>query len=240
MLIALPNADGSFTATLFLPLEGVPSFAALRSPQAIDEFLSANFPDARALMPDCVAEFQRHPTGFLGTVRARTWSAAGAAALIGDAAHAIVPFHGQGMNCCFEDCLEMDACLDGASSWEAVFDDFYARRKPNADAIAEMALENYLEMRERVADPHFRLQQALALELERRHPRRFIPRYSMVMFHHEISYRTAEERGGVQAEILAELTRGAQSLADVDYARAESLVEARLPALADLSSVMKL
>jgi kynurenine 3-monooxygenase len=240
MLIALPNADGSFTATLFLPLEGVPSFAALRSPQAIDAFLSANFPDARTLMPDCVAEFQRHPTGFLGTVRARTWSAAGAAALIGDAAHAIVPFHGQGMNCCFEDCLEMDACLDGASSWEAVFDDFYARRKPNADAIAEMALENYLEMRERVADPHFRLQQALALELERRHPRRFIPRYSMVMFHHEISYRTAEERGGVQAEILAELTRGAQSLADVDYARAESLVEARLPALADLSSVMKL
>jgi kynurenine 3-monooxygenase len=245
MLIALPNQDGSFTATLFLPLEGTSSFAALRSPQAIDEFLSASFPDARALMPDCVAEFQRHPTGSLGTVRARTWAAAGAAALIGDAAHAIVPFHGQGMNCCFEDCLEFDACLEGASPWEhapwaRVFAEFYARRKPNADAIAEMALENYLEMRERVADPHFRLQQSLAIELERRHPRRFIPRYSMVMFHHEISYRTAQQRGRVQAEILAELTRGAESLADVDYARAERLVEAALPALADLSSVMKL
>jgi kynurenine 3-monooxygenase len=240
MLIALPNQDGSFTATLFLPLEGTPSFAALRSPQAIDEFLSANFPDARVLMPDCVAEFQRHPTGFLGTVRARTWSAAGTAALIGDAAHAIVPFHGQGMNCCFEDCLEFDACLEGAPSWESVFAKFYARRKPNADAIAEMALENYLEMRERVADPHFRLQQSLALELERRYPRRFIPRYSMVMFHHEISYRTAQERGRVQAQLLAELTSEARSLADVDYVRAESLVEAALPALSDLSSVMKL
>ena len=240
MLIALPNQDGSFTATLFLPLQGISSFAALRSPQAIDEFLAANFPDARALMPDCVAEFQRHPTGFLGTVHARTWAAAGAAALIGDAAHAIVPFHGQGMNCCFEDCLEFDACLEGASSWERVFAEVYARRKPNADAIAEMALENYLEMRERVADPRFRLQQSLALELERRYPRRFIPRYSMVMFHHEISYRTAQQRGRVQTELLAELTREAQSLADVDYARAQRLIEAALPALSDLSSVMKL
>jgi kynurenine 3-monooxygenase len=191
-------------------------------------------------MPDCVAEFQRHPTGFLGTVHARTWSAAGAAALIGDAAHAIVPFHGQGMNCCFEDCLEFDACLEGASSWERVFAEVYARRKPNADAIAEMALENYLEMRELVADPHFLLQQSLALELERRYPRRFIPRYSMVMFHHEISYRTAQERGRVQAQILAELTREAASLADVDYARAARLVEAELPEFSDLSSVMKL
>jgi kynurenine 3-monooxygenase len=245
MLIALPNQDGSFTATLFLPLQGISSFAALRSPQAIDEFLSANFPDARALMPDCVAEFQRHPTGFLGTVHARTWAAAGAAALIGDAAHAIVPFHGQGMNCCFEDCLEFDDCLEGASSWERVpwervFEKVYMRRKPNADAIAEMALENYLEMRERVADPHFRLQQSLALELERRYPQRFIPRYSMVMFHHEIPYLTAQERGRVQAQILADLSREARSLADVDYARAERLIEAALPALSDLSSVMKL
>jgi kynurenine 3-monooxygenase len=245
MLIALPNQDGSFTATLFLPLQGIASFAALRSPAAIDEFLTANFPDARALMPDCVAEFQRHPTGFLGTVRARTWAAAGTAALIGDAAHAIVPFHGQGMNCCFEDCLEFDACLEGASSWESVpwarvFSEFYARRKPNADAIADMALENYLEMRELVADPRFRLQHSLALELERRYPQRFIPRYSMVMFHHEISYRTAQERGRVQAQILAELTREAATLADVDYARAERLIEALLPALVDLSSVIKL
>ena len=240
MLIALPNQDGSFTATLFLPLEGPSSFASLSSPPAIDAFLSASFPDVRALMPDCVEEFQRHPTGSLGTVHAHTWQTAGTAALIGDAAHAIVPFHGQGMNCCFEDCLEFDACLAGASSWERVFAEFYARRKPNADAIAEMALENYLEMRERVADPRFRLQQSLALELERRHPRRFIPRYSMVMFHHEIPYRTAQERGRIQARLLAELTDGIRTLDEVDYARAERGVESALPALADLSSVMKL
>jgi kynurenine 3-monooxygenase len=103
-----------------------------------------------------------------------------------------------------------------------------------------MALENYLEMRELVADLHFRLQQSLALELERRFPQRFIPRYSMVMFHHEISYRTAQERGRIQAQILAELTREAATLADVDYVRAERLIGALLPALADLSSVMKL
>jgi len=233
-----------------LPLEGASSFASLSSPPAIDAFLSASFPDARALMPACVEEFQRHPTGFLGTVHARPWQAAGGAALIGDAAHAIVPFHGQGMNCCFEDCLEFDACVEAASSgqpvpgprvpWARVFADFYARRKPNADAIAEMALENYQEMRERVADPHFRLQQSLALELERRHPRRFIPRYSMVMFHHEIPYRTAQERGRVQAQLLAELTAGAHSLADIDYARAERGIESALPVLSDLSSVMKL
>jgi kynurenine 3-monooxygenase len=149
------------------------------------------------------------------------------------------------MNCCFEDCLEFDACLAGAASWERVpwalvFAEVYARRKPNADAIAEMALENYLEMRERVADPHFRLEQSLALELERRYPRRFIPRYSMVMFHHEISYRTAQQRGRIQAELLAELTAGAESLADIDYARAERAVESALSELPDLSSVMKL
>ena len=240
MLIALPNQDGSFTATLFLPLQGAVSFAALRSTRAIDDFLSANFADAHALMPQGSADFQRNPTGSLGTVYAAGWHAGGTAALIGDSAHAIVPFHGQGMNCCFEDCVEFDAVLAGHSSWEAVFADFYARRKPNTDAIAEMALDNYLEMRERVADPKFRLQQALALELESRYPQRFVPRYSMVMFHHEISYRTALQRGAVQARLLADLTQNVDTLAAVDYARAARCVEAELPALPALSNVMKL
>jgi kynurenine 3-monooxygenase len=240
MLIALPNEDGSFTATLFLPAKGPLSFASLTSPRAIEEFLSTSFPDARELMPDCVSEFQRNPTGFLGTVYAQGWHVGGIAALIGDAAHAIVPFHGQGLNCCFEDCVEFDACMNRSSSWESLFTEFYANRKPNTDAIAGMALENYLEMRERVADPKFRLQQALALELERRFPLRFVPRYSMVMFHHEISYQTAQQRGGVQARLLAELTAGVETLADVDYARAARDIESRLAPLADLSSVTKL
>lgn len=230
MLIALPNADGSFTATLFLAKHGAASFDTLTEPAAIGAFLSEWFPDARALMPDCVREFESHPTGFLGTVSAGPWSHQGMAALIGDSAHAIVPFHGQGMNCCFEDCLELDACLEDGGSWTRVFEDYFARRKANTDAIAEMALDNYLEMRERVANPKFQLQQALALELERRFPQRFIPRYSMVMFHHEIPYRTALERGAAQARLLDELTAGAAaSLADVDFARAEREIAASLP-----------
>jgi kynurenine 3-monooxygenase len=240
MLIALPNEDGSFTATLFLPARGALSFASLDTARAIEAFLSESFPDARALMPDCVAEFQRRPTGFLGTVYARGWHARDAAALIGDAAHAIVPFHGQGMNCCFEDCVELDACLDRSAGWEPAFERFFASRKPNTDAIAQMALENYLEMREHVADPKFRLQHSLALELERRFPQRFIPRYSMVMFHHEIAYRTALERGAIQTRLLAELTENVATLAAVDYARAAREIESRLAPLPTLSSVTKL
>jgi kynurenine 3-monooxygenase len=238
MLIALPNEDGSFTATLFLAKQGEVSFASLTGTAAIERFLSRNFPDARELMPDCIAEFKDHPVGFLGTVSARPWAHQGMTALIGDSAHAIVPFHGQGMNCCFEDCVEFDACVGRHSSagrdfsWERVFAEFGALRKPNTDAIAAMALDNYLEMRERVAHPKFQLQQALSLELERRFPQRFIPRYSMVMFHHEIPYQTALMRGALQAQLLTELTEGAvSSLGDVDFERAEHEIRARLAPL---------
>jgi kynurenine 3-monooxygenase len=232
MLIALPNEDGSFTATLFLAKHGEVSFENLTEAAAIDRFLSRSFPDARELMPDCIAEFKDHPVGFLGTVSASPWHYRGMTALIGDSAHAIVPFHGQGMNCCFEDCMEFDACRAKHASWERVFAEFGALRKPNTDAIAAMALDNYLEMRERVARPKFQLQQALSLELERRFPQRFIPRYSMVMFHHEIPYQTALRRGTVQAELLAELTAGAVStLTDIDFERAEQEIRARLAPL---------
>ena len=229
MLIALPNEDGSFTATLFLAKRGAQSFESLTETAAIEEFLSRSFPDARKLMPNCIAEFKDHPVGFLGTVSAAPWGYTGMAALIGDSAHAMVPFHGQGMNCCFEDCAEFDACMGRHSSWESVFTEFGALRKPNTDAIAAMALDNYLEMRERVAHPKFQLQQALSLELERRFPQRFIPRYSMVMFHHEIPYQAALQRGTVQAQLLAELTAGTVSgLEDIDFERAENEINSRL------------
>ncbi len=233
MLIALPNTDGSFTATLFLPKLGTVSFASLRDAGSVDEFLTRNFPDARELMPDALAQFSAHPVGFLGTVAAQPWHCQAQATLIGDAAHAMVPFHGQGMNCCFEDCIEFDACVARrASSWETLFAEFGAGRKPNTDAIAAMALENYMEMRESVAKPKFQLQQALSLELERRFPQRFIPRYSMVMFHHEIPYLTAQRRGAQQSEILSALTRGAvHTLPEVDFALAEREILSRLPPL---------
>ena len=229
MLIALPNTDGSFTATLFLANRGEVSFESLSTAAQIRRFLSTQFPDVYALMPDCVAEFAANPTGFLGTVYADRWSVGGAAALIGDSAHAIVPFHGQGMNCCFEDCVEFDACLDRHSDWQSLFAQFFANRKPDTDAIAAMALDNYLEMRERVADQRFRLQQTLALELERRHPLRFIPRYSMVMFHHEIPYHVAQSRGLIQTRLLAALTDAAATLDDVDYAHAAGEINRTLP-----------
>ena len=127
----------------------------------------------------------------------------------------MVPFHGQGMNCCFEDCIEFDACAARHASWEAVFAEFGAARKPNTDAIAAMALENYMEMRESVADPKFQLQQALSLELERRFPQRFIPRYSMVMFHHEIPYLTAQRarRRTDRNPVRSDARRGRYALA---------------------------
>jgi kynurenine 3-monooxygenase len=236
MLIALPNDDGSFTATIFLPKRGQTSFESLRDAAAIDAFLSRHFPDARAAMPNCVAEFKDHPVGFLGSVSAGPWHASGQALLIGDAAHAMVPFHGQGMNCCFEDCIEFDQCAARHFSWQAAFREFGTARKPNTDAITAMARENYLEMRSHVADPKFQLQQALSLELERRFPRRFIPRYSMVMFHHEIPYRTAQERGAIQAAILDELTAGAaSSIPEIDFERAARQIIARLEPLESIA-----
>ncbi len=232
MLIALPNADGSFTATLFLPKHGAVSFDALQSPDAIDRFLSTNFADVRAAMPDCVAEFQANPTGVLGTVRAQPWAAHGTL-LIGDAAHAIVPFHGQGMNCCFEDCVVFDGCVGRHTDWKRACTEFFDLRKADTDAIAAMALENYREMRERVVEPKFLLQQAVSRELERRHPRRFIPRYTMVTFRHDIAYRTALERGNIQARLLADLTRDVDTLDEVDFERAGREIALSLAVLPD-------
>ncbi len=228
MLIALPNPDGSFTATLFLQRQ---RFDSLREPDKIEQFLQESFPDAAALMPARIREFLQHPTGLLGTVYTQPWHVGDSVLLLGDAAHAIVPFHGQGMNCCFEDCVEFDALLDRHESWEGLFDDFERLRKPNTDAIATMALENYLEMRERVVDARYQLQKLLSLELEKRHPRRFVPRYSMVSFHPEIGYATAEARGRVQQQILDDLTRHAASLAQIDYERAAAAINASLSPL---------
>ena len=229
MLIALPNTDGSFTATLFLPAQGSESFASLTSPQSVREFFARHFPDAAALIPDLERDFFAHPTGSMVTVRAAPWHVRDRLLLIGDAAHAVVPFHGQGMNCAFEDCVSLVDLLDRHTQWETVFSEFERARKPNADAIAEMALDNYVEMRDTVRHARFQLQKSLSLELERRYPQHFIPRYSMVMFHHEIPYATALERGRLQQQLLDDLSAGIESVEQVDWTRAAELVRARLP-----------
>ena len=228
MLIALPNLDGSFTATLFLPNEGAESFASLRDAASVREFFHRHFPDALALMPNVADEFATRPTGIMGTVRCDRWSSAAGLLLIGDAAHAITPFHGQGMNCAFEDCSQLAALLASDDAWSSVFSRFEQLRKPNTDAIAAMAIENYLEMRDTVRDPKFQLQKMLSLHLERAFPGRFIPRYSMVMFHARIPYAVAYERGRIQSAILNTLTQQATTLDDVDMAQAATLIDSRL------------
>lgn len=230
MLIALPNTDGSFTATLFLARHGMQSFAALEDAAAVTAFFAQEFPDVLPLIPDLSAQFAAHPQGQLGTVHCAPWEVGGQVLLLGDAAHAIVPFHGQGMNAAFEDCTLLDTLIPEHDDWASLFTRFARARRPDTEAIAQMAVENYHEMRDAVLDAGFVRRKALAMALERRFPERFIPRYSMVMFHPEIPYAEALRRGTLQAQLLEELDPGTD--AEPDPARAERLVHERLPPLA--------
>lgn len=227
MLIALPNIDGSFTATLFLARSGREGFEYLTSPDRVRALFQSQFPDAMQLMPHLVEEFTAHPQGQLGTVYTHPWHIGGGVLLLGDAAHAIVPFHGQGMNAAFEDCLVLDRLLDRHETWGSLFAALERSRIPDTAAIARMALENYIEMRDTVRDPTYLRRKALAMELERRFPDRFIPRYSMVMFHPEISYAEALRRGQVQETILAELDDGSAP-EEVSLELAQRLIVERL------------
>ena len=231
MCIALPNAERSFTVTLFLPNAGRPSFASVRTPAEARALFERDFADALPLIPELEKDFAENPTGLLGTLYLQRWHLGGQALLIGDAAHAIVPFHGQGMNCGFEDAVELAELMDAAGGDSAAtFAEFQRRRKPNADAIAAMALENYIEMRDSVADAHFLLMRALERKLAERHPGRFVPRYWMVTFS-RLPYATALARGEIQAGILRELTVGKRDLAQIDLDAADRLVAERLTAL---------
>lgn len=235
MLIALPNTDKSFTLTLFLSRQKSPGFENIDADNVAD-FFREHFADALPIIDDLEGNFARNAVGELGTVRCSTWHA-GRCLLIGDAAHAVVPFHGQGMNAAFEDVRELDELLTGSDSapadWPMFFEAFEARRIANANAIADMALENYGEMRAAVRDPQFLLQRELALELERRFQDQFISRYAMVMFHPEIPYRTAQLLGRQQADILAELTSEVSTSDEVDFERAAVLL-AQLPRPGDI------
>lgn len=230
MCIALPNADGSFTVTLFLPNDGDPSFASVVSADDARRLFARDFADAVPLIPELARDFAANPLGMLGTLRLERWHLDHRALLLGDAAHAIVPFHGQGMNCAFEDCVELDALVGAGAGWREAYEAFERIRKPNADAIADMALENYVEMRDRVDDPDFLLRRALERLLAERHPERFVPRYAMVTFR-RVPYAVAKARGEVQARILAELTRGVARVEDVDLAIADRVVVERLAPL---------
>jgi kynurenine 3-monooxygenase len=230
MCIALPNTEKTFTVTLFLPNEGDPSFATLPDLAAARAFFELDFPDTLPLIPDFDQDWIAHPTSALSTLYLERWHLDGRAVLIGDAAHAMVPFHGQGMNCAFEDCLALARHIDCSPDWESAFRGFEAERKPNAAAIQAMALENYVEMRDRVDNADFLLQRQLEHVLAERHPGVSVPRYTMVSFL-RVPYATALERGRVQRAILVEATRGCDRLAEVSLANADALVRKRLAPL---------
>jgi kynurenine 3-monooxygenase len=231
MCIALPNDERTFTVTLFMPHAGPhPSFETVPDGDAAAAFFASDFPDAVPLIPQLETDYDRNPTGSLATLRLDRWHIGGRAVLIGDAAHAMVPFHGQGMNCAFEDCVALADILERTPASDQAFAAFERDRKPNAAAIQQMALENYLEMRDRVDDADYRLQRALELVLQDRHPARFVPHYAMVSFM-RIPYAVALERSEVQRGILERATAGVSSLEAVDLDAADADVLARLEPL---------
>ncbi len=205
MLIALPNMDGSFTCTLFFQTEGEESFAALKTENDVEQFFKKYFADAIALMPDYKKVFFANPTSSLPYIKCYPWTYKNKVALIGDAAHAVVPFFGQGMNCGFEDCRILGELMDEhGDDWKTIFPLYQQSRKPNADAILELALNNFIEMRDLVADKKFLRKKQIEKMVANAFPEKFIPAYSMVSFTH-IPYAEAQRIGKHHNELLEKL-----------------------------------
>jgi kynurenine 3-monooxygenase len=231
MLIALPNVDGTFACILFLPFEGKDSFEQLPTRADVLEFFQSQFPDALALMPDLADNFFANPVGSMVTIQCSPWHFEGKVLVLGDAAHAIVPFFGQGINCGFEDCTILMELLDQhGTDWNKVFSEFERTRKENTDAIADLAIENFVEMRDRVGDPRFLFRKKVELALQEKYPQRFVPKYSMVTFL-RVPYATALKRGQVQDRMLTELCEDIDRMEDLDWKKAERLVHSELSPL---------
>jgi kynurenine 3-monooxygenase len=210
MLIALPNIDGSFTGTLFFPFEGDFSFSKLTTEPSVAEFFNTTFPDVVSLIPDLVKQFFRNPTSSLVTVKCFPWIREDKFSLIGDAAHAIVPFFGQGMNAGFEDCSVLNKLITTHNGdWERILSRFQQLRKPDADAIADLAINNFTEMRARTADPKFLLQKKIEARLHEHHPDKWIPAYSQVTFSPHIRYSEALKNSQRQEAIMEKIMKEA-------------------------------
>jgi kynurenine 3-monooxygenase len=230
MCIALPNDERTFTVTLFMPNEGRTSFATVRDGTEAAALFARDFADTVPLIPKLAHDYEANPAGMLATLYLDRWRLDGRAVLLGDAAHAMVPFHGQGMNCAFEDCVALATHLELDRDTATAFAAFEAERMPNAAAIQQMALENYREMSDRVDDADFLLQRELERALAERHPGRFVPRYAMVTFR-RLPYATAFERGRIQRALLVEATAGRDSLDGLDWAAVDRMVHERLSPL---------
>ncbi|MFL5754643.1 MAG: FAD-dependent oxidoreductase [Bacteroidia bacterium] len=203
MMIALPNMDGNFTCTLFLPFEGEKSFANLKTKEQVQQFFEEEFSTAVPLMPTLLEDFMNNPVSSLVTVKCWPWTFDNKIGLIGDAAHAIVPFFGQGMNCGFEDCVVLNELIDKyKEDWSKIFPEYQSLRKPDGDAIADLAVANFVEMRDKTADPKFLLQKKIEARFSAKYPDKWIPLYSMVTYSPHIRYSTALKEGQRQEAIM--------------------------------------
>ena len=206
MLIALPNLDKTFTCTLFFPFEGEKSFATIDTKEKMEKFFNEMFPDAVPLMPTLVEDYFRNAAASLATIRCFPWSFEDKLLLLGDAAHGIVPFFGQGMNCGFEDCVVLDKLMTKhGEDWNKIFSEFEIFRKPDGDAIAELAVENYIEMRDKVADPKFLLQKKIEARFSEKYPDKWTPLYAMVTYRTDMRYSEALKKGKEQEAIMQKI-----------------------------------
>lgn len=227
MVIALPNLDGSFTVTLFLSYdEGEYNFNNLTTPEIVTEFFQKEFPDALELMPNLVDDFFENPTAPLGTVKCSPWHYKGNTLLMGDSAHAIVPFYGQGMNASFEDVVEFDAVLDKHNgNWETIFSEYENKRKKDTDAIADLAIDNFHEMKDHVGQVIFQEKRKIEMALESQFPNEYSSKYSLVTFNEHIGYREAMLKGRAQDKAILNM------LADGDIST--DMIESNLKTVLD-------
>jgi kynurenine 3-monooxygenase len=217
MLIALPNIDGSFTCTLFLPFEGEISFENIATDTQINTFFEENFPDAKALIPQLVEEYKNNPVSTLVYVQCSPWYYKDKIALIGDACHAVVPFYGQGANASFEDCFVLQSIIDKyPNQWDKIFKEYHQARKPNADAICQLALQNFVEMQSKVADKKFLLRKQIEQKLYEKHGEKFTPQYNLVT-HTNIPYSDALHIGKLQDGFLQELANRINDISELDF-----------------------
>ncbi|NNE27601.1 MAG: FAD-dependent monooxygenase [Saprospiraceae bacterium] len=218
MMIALPNLDASFTVTLFMRFDGPNGFDTIQSDDQIHALFDKNFKNVKNFFPDLIHEYRTNPSSSLGTIRCYPWQIDGQFLLIGDAAHAIVPFYGQGMNCSFEDCLILDRCIDAdEGNWDAILKNFQSIRKQDADAIADLAEDNFYEMRDATADPVFNKKRQIELALEQEYPE-YYSKYSLVTFKEEIPYHKAMALGRKQDEVLMKIAANTDDISQVDLA----------------------
>jgi len=224
MLIALPNNDFSFTCTLFFPMTGATSFETVKTEKDILDLFQSQFHDAIKLIPNLVEDFQKNSTGDLASVYCKPWHLGDKALLIGDAAHAVVPFFGQGMNASFQDCSTLAKLMgQNKNDWKTIFNTFSSVQVENGHAIADMAIENYLEMRDHVNDTEYKKRRNVELKLERMFPGQFIPRYSMVSFH-QIPYAEVYQRGGKQFKIIGDVLKADPSGQSIDKVMVEKML----------------